>query len=267
MKDKKDNKKQENKKEIIFMIISMIIIIALAGFIFYKVNGEKTEKEEKDIAFTKLIEDVNEGKIEKIELKTGSNSISVVYKGENEEKERTKSAIVPSIQAFMEWIQEKIDKKEIDVKLIQEPVNKLVSISESLFSLLPTLLLVVLMLMIFKMQGLGGDSNGKVYGGEENKKTNVRFKDVAGLDEEKGELIEIVDFLKKPESYLKMGAKIPKGILLYGKPGTGKTLIAKAIAGEAGVPFISMSGSEFIEMFAGLGASRVRNLFVFTMNF
>ena len=85
MKDKKDNKKQENKKEIIFMIISMIIIVALAGFIFYKVNGEKTEKEEKDIAFTKLIEDVNEGKIEKIELKTGSNSISVVYKGEKEE--------------------------------------------------------------------------------------------------------------------------------------------------------------------------------------
>ena len=90
---------------------------------------------------------------------------------------------------------------------------------------------------------------------------DVRFDDIAGLDEEKNELIEIVDFLKKPKAYLDMGAKIPKGILLYGKPGTGKTLIAKAIAGEAGVPFISMSGSEFIEMFAGLGASRVRKLF------
>ena len=117
------------------------------------------------------------------------------------------------------------------------------------------------MLMIFKMQGLGGDNNGKVYGGEENKKTGVKFEDVAGLDEEKGELIEIVDFLKNPKKFQNMGAKIPKGILLYGKPGTGKTLIAKAIAGEAGVPFISMSGSEFIEMFAGLGASRVRKLF------
>ena len=261
MKNKNDNnKKQENKKEIIFMIVSIIIIVALAGFIFYNLYGDKTEKEEKDIAFTKLIEEVNAGKIEKIKLKTGTNSISIVYKGDQEEKERTKAAIVPSIQAFMEWIQEKIDKKEIDVELIQEPVNKLVSVSESLFSLLPTLLLVVLMLMVFKMQGLGGD-NGKVYGGEENKRTNVKFTDIAGLDEEKGELIEIVDFLKKPESYLKMGAKIPKGILLYGKPGTGKTLIAKAIAGEAGVPFISMSGSEFIEMFAGLGASRVRKLF------
>ena len=114
--------------------------------------------------------------------------------------------------------------------------------------------------MIFKMQGLGGDS-GKVYGVEDSNKSDVRFSDIAGLDEEKDELIEIVDFLKKPKMYLEMGAKIPKGILLYGKPGTGKTLIAKAIAGEAGVPFISMSGSEFIEMFAGLGASRVRKLF------
>lgn len=86
----------------------------------------------------------------------------------------------------------------------------------------------------------------------------IKFDDVAGLDEEKEEMIEIVDFLKKPEKFKKMGARVPKGVLLYGKPGTGKTLISKAIAGEAGVPFISMSGSEFIEMFAGLGASRVR---------
>ena len=93
------------------------------------------------------------------------------------------------------------------------------------------------------------------------RKTKIKFKDVAGLDEEKEELVEIVDFLKRPEKFTKMGAKIPKGVLLYGKPGTGKTLIAKAIAGEANVPFISMSGSEFIEMFAGLGASRVRKLF------
>ena len=95
----------------------------------------------------------------------------------------------------------------------------------------------------------------------ESEQTNITFKDVAGLDEEKNELIEIVNFLKEPKKFHEMGAKIPRGILLYGKPGTGKTLIAKAIAGEAKVPFISMSGSEFIEMFAGLGASRVRKLF------
>ena len=259
--NKKDKKKKNNKiKEIILLLIPIIIMIGLIVYLSYFNNVEE-KKDEKEVAFTKLITDINEQKIEKIKLKTGSTSISVIYKGEQEEKERTKTAIVPSIQAFMEWIQEKIDTKQIDVELLQEPTNKLLSISETLFSLLPTILLVTLMLMIFKMQGLGGDSNGKVYGGEENKNTNVKFTDVAGLDEEKSELIEIVDFLKKPEQYIKMGAKIPKGVLLYGKPGTGKTLIAKAIAGEAGVPFISMSGSEFIEMFAGLGASRVRKLF------
>lgn len=112
--------------------------------------------------------------------------------------------------------------------------------------------------MLFKMQGLS--DKGEVYD-DTARKVKVKFDDVAGLDEEKGELIEIVDFLKNPKEYTKMGAKIPKGVLLYGKPGTGKTLIAKAIAGEADVPFISMSGSEFVEMFAGLGASRVRKLF------
>ena len=118
--------------------------------------------------------------------------------------------------------------------------------------------MLALFVMIFKMQGLG--EKGQVYD-ETERKTKIKFDDVAGLEEEKNEMIEIVDFLKRPEKYTKMGARVPKGVLLYGKPGTGKTLIAKAIAGEADVPFISMSGSEFIEMFAGLGASRVRSLF------
>ena len=112
--------------------------------------------------------------------------------------------------------------------------------------------------MLFQMQGLG--DKGKIYDPDISK-DKVTFKDVAGLKEEKAEMIEIVDFLKEPQKYTKMGARVPKGVLLCGKPGTGKTLIAKAIAGEANVPFISMSGSEFIEMFAGLGASRVRKLF------
>ena len=145
-----------------------------------------------------------------------------------------------------------------DIKLVQKPVNIMVKISSTLFQLFPTLVILAMFIMLFKMQGLGAEK--KVYNGEEND-TNVRFKDVAGLDEEKNELVEIVDFLKHPKRFLNMGAKVPRGILLCGKPGTGKTLIAKAVAGEAGVPFISMSGSEFIEMFAGLGASRVRKLF------
>ena len=262
---KKDNEKpKENKrkKELLKSIILVILLVAciVAAGVFFYLNNMKEDPEEKELAYTELITSINEKKIEKIEMTTGSNSITVTMVGEGEEKDRQKTVLVPSIQAFTELIQDKVDKDGIEINLKQEPVNVFLRITDSVFSLLPTILLVVLMFMIIKMQGLGGDS-GKVYGGEDGSKPDVRFDDVAGLDEEKGELIEIVDFLKKPQMYLDMGAKIPKGILLYGKPGTGKTLIAKAIAGEAGVPFISMSGSEFIEMFAGLGASRVRKLF------
>lgn len=260
--EKPKNRKNQNEKENFKTIILLVLVaLVLAGAMFAYYTNVKSDNNEKELAFTELITSINEGKIEKIEMTTGSTSVKVTVAGEGEEKDREKTVVVPSIQAFMELVQEKVDKDKVEIELIQKPVNPIFKISDALFSLLPTILLVVLMLMIFKMQGLGGDS-GKVYGGEDGSKpTGVRFTDIAGLDEEKDELIEIIDFLKKPSAYLEMGAKIPRGILLYGKPGTGKTLIAKAIAGEAGVPFISMSGSEFIEMFAGLGASRVRKLF------
>lgn len=260
----KNNKEDNKLKAILSTICVLIVIGAIIGIVYLGQNN----KEKKEVAYTELIHDINGGEIEKIKMTTGSTTITVTYKTtkegaegtEENEKERQKKVIIPSTQAFIELIQEKVDQGGLELELIQESTNQFVKIAGSLFSFLPTILLVALMLMIFKMQGFGGDKD-KVYGGENNKKSDIRFKDIAGLDEEKGELIEIVDFLKKPKAYLEMGAKIPRGILLYGKPGTGKTLIAKAIAGEAGVPFISMSGSEFIEMFAGLGASRVRKLF------
>ena len=260
----KKEKQNGNSKDNDFLkntIISILILLCLASACAFYYFNNKTKNDEKELDYTEFITSINEGSIEKIKMTTGSTTLTVTMVGEGEEKDREKTVIVPSIQAFMEWIQEKIDKEGVKIELIQVPINPLLRISDTLLSLLPTILLVVLMIMIFKMQGFGGD-NGKIYGGEDgSKKSNVRFDDIAGLDEEKAELVEIVDFLKTPKSYLDMGAKIPRGILLYGKPGTGKTLIAKAIAGEAGVPFISMSGSEFIEMFAGLGASRVRRLF------
>ncbi|MBQ7410290.1 MAG: ATP-dependent zinc metalloprotease FtsH [Clostridia bacterium] len=268
MKDNKKKPKSRKQKEkkprdfestkTILLLIALGACILMSIYSMYVINKEKDEKE---IPYTEVITSINEDKVEKIKMTSGSATINVILKGEGEEEEREKIVLVPSLQAFMEMVQEKVDKEGKKIELIQEPVNPVLRISDTLFSLLPTILLVVLMVMMIKMQGLGGDS-GKVYGGEDGSKSpDVRFDDIAGLDEEKGELIEIVDFLKKPKAYLDMGAKIPKGILLYGKPGTGKTLIARAIAGEAGVPFISMSGSEFIEMFAGLGASRVRKLF------
>ena len=206
------------------------------------------------MAYTDLIKKIGNKEVEKVEMTVGSTTVKVKLK--NEEKE--KKTIVPSTQAFIELIQEQV-KNNNEIELIQKPENALLKISQTLITFLPTIIVLILFILIFKMQGLG--DKGKVYDAESNKDTNTTFKDVAGLDEEKNELIEVVDFLKEPKKFQEMGAKIPRGILLCGKPGTGKTLIAKAIAGEAGVPFISMSGSEFIEMFAGLGASRVRKLF------
>ena len=246
------NNEKNNKDKIYYTIFTIVVLITSIIIIFALLN-KNNNADENELTYTELITKIDQNAVEKIEMTVGSSSVKVKLKNEEEEKK----AIVPSTQAFIELVQEKaLEGNTIDLK--QNPVNAFVTISETLFSLLPTILIVILFILIFKMQGLG--DKGKVYDAE-SEKTNITFKDVAGLDEEKNELLEIVNFLKEPKKFHQMGAKIPRGILLYGKPGTGKTLIAKAIAGEAGVPFISMSGSEFIEMFAGLGASRVRKLF------
>ena len=253
-----NNKQEENKNnnklnKILLGILTTILIIGLAVLSYFLFFKENKAAEDTKLAYTDLIKQVTDGEIEKIEMTVGSSSVKVKQKNIEEEK----TVIVPNTQAFIELIQEKVSQGN-NIELIQNPQNMLVSISETFFALLPTLMIVALFVLVFKMQGLG--DKGKVYD-QDATKEKVKFGDVAGLDEEKQEMIEIVQFLKEPKKFNEMGAKIPKGVLLYGKPGTGKTLIAKAIAGEANVPFISMSGSEFIEMFAGLGASRVRKLF------
>ena len=250
---KKDKNKKVDKKiwlSIVALVLILVIIIGLAVY-YYSQNKEK--KEENTLAYTDLIKEISYNNVEKVEMTTGSTTVKVKMKNVEEEKR----AVVPNTESFMELIQTKVAEGN-EIELIQKPKSVLAQIPSMIFSLLPTIIMLALFVMIIKMQGLG--EKGKVYDDTE-RKTKIKFDDVAGLDEEKEEMIEIVEFLKKPEKFTKMGAKIPKGVLLYGKPGTGKTLIAKAIAGEADVPFISMSGSEFIEMFAGLGASRVRKLF------
>ena len=283
---------KKNNKGILKLILSLLLICTITLIImiqFLNKNDDKT------LAYTDLIKQVAAKNISKVEMTTGSTSIKITLKKEidengeiveggaelkeedkkkkndsniagifekNDEKEEIdekllKNAIVPNTQSFVELIQEEV-KEGNDIEVIQKTPSFLTQLPSYILSLLPTIIMLALFIMLFKMQGL--TEKGEVYDDTE-RKIKVKFEDVAGLDEEKGELVEIVDFLKNPKKYADMGAKIPKGILLYGKPGTGKTLIAKAIAGEAGVPFISMSGSEFIEMFAGLGASRVRKLF------
>ena len=298
---KENNQNDKNKWQNILVGLIILIVITFAIItVIYTLNTPKKE-DDKTISYTELIKQIADGNIEKVEMTTGSTSVKVTLKNkiekEDENKENsdetkdlevsdetkndeenkyenikyllgiiknneddpelTKKAIVPNVQSFVELIQNKVaDGNEIE--LIQKSPSFLSTIPSYIFSLLPTIVMVALFIMIFKMQGLG--DKGEVYN-ETERKTKVKFDDVAGLDEEKEEMVELVQFLKEPKKFIEMGAKIPKGVLLYGKPGTGKTLIAKAIAGEAGVPFISMSGSEFIEMFAGLGASRVRKLF------
>lgn len=249
-KKQRDKNKSNTLKLIIGLLIVLVILVAI--FAIYMINN-KNQDENKNIAYTDLIKEINEETVEKIEMTVGSTTAKVKLKDVEEEKK----VILPNTQAFIELLHEKEEQGK-EIQLIQKEQSIFLKIPTTILSLLPTIMMAALFILLFKMQGLG--DKGKVYDGEENK-TDVKFKDVAGLDEEKAELVEIVDFLKEPKRFYDMGAKIPKGILLYGKPGTGKTLIAKAIAGEAGVPFISMSGSEFIEMFAGLGASRVRKLF------
>ena len=250
-KDKKTNKEQNKKIALLVMLTAILLVLIAVLSVFLMKNKEK--EEENTLAYTDLIKELSYGNVEKIEMKTGSTTVKVKMKDVEEEK----TAIVPNVESFMELVQTKVAEGN-EIELIQKPRSFMSQLPSIIISFLPTAIMLALFIMIFKMQGLG--EKGKVYDDTE-RKTKIRFQDVAGLDEEKQEMMEIVDFLKKPEKYTRMGARIPKGILLYGKPGTGKTLIAKAIAGEADVPFISMSGSEFIEMFAGLGASRVRKLF------
>ena len=253
---RKEREKNEKRKKLLLGTLIIILIAILATIVIYsfvKQDKDEGKLKENEIGYTDLIKQIDDGNIEKVKMTVGSTSVKVTLKGDD----KPKNCIVPNTQAFIELIQEKVQEGN-DINLIQEKANVFLSIFKNLFSFLPTILMAILFILVLQMEGLG--DKGKVYDAEEQD-VKTTFDDVAGLDEEKQEMIEIVKFLKNPEKFYKMGAKIPRGVLLCGEPGTGKTLIAKAIAGEADVPFISMSGSEFTEMFAGLGASRVRKLF------
>ena len=237
-------------------IFYLLIVLIVVGLI--SVFSDSSNKRE-EITIQQFYTQANEGKIESAtaQPKNGVYEITGKYKDGDSHFITNATMSEQTAEAF------KAVGEKVNIKIIPA---KEASILMSLFTgLLPIVLIVILFFFLMNQaQGGGGKvmnfgkSKAKMYADDKNK---VRFDDVAGADEEKNELVEIVDFLKDPRKFSELGARIPKGVLLVGPPGTGKTLLARAVAGEAGVPFFSISGSDFVEMFVGVGASRVRDLF------
>ena len=244
-----------------FGLYAVLFIAVLS--ILAAVNSNYTEPQEVSYTYTDLMEKIENGDVKKVSIER-SNEVSDYGTVTAELSDGTKiTTEVPSLSVFSQYAQQQVLDNKLSVEI--EPLPKTSVIS----SILPSMILMVLAVIIFsvmfqKMQGGGGKmmsfgkSKAKVTIDDKNR---VTFENVAGLDEEKAELQELVDFLREPGRYIELGARIPKGVLLVGPPGTGKTLLAKAVAGEARVPFFSISGSDFVEMFVGVGASRVRDLF------
>lgn len=211
------------------------------------------------LSYTQLISEIENGRIKDIVVsESGDNSIVTGRRSNGNKFE----AVVPRYE-FNEKVQEYIERDRLNVRY------EIKSAASAWLSILPSIVLIVIFVIFFfvlTQQSQGGGSRVMSFGKSRAKlhtddKKKITFADVAGADEEKEELGEIVDFLKQPRRFIELGARIPKGILLVGPPGTGKTYLARAVAGEAGVPFFSISGSDFVEMFVGVGASRVRDLF------
>ena len=245
----------KNLVAIFLIFLTIAGTFALFGHPFKKVN---------EIPITQLITDINQGRVKKIIV--SGNDVSITYLN-NKTAKTKKEADTALSESLLNY---GVDKKKLsDIKIEnKEKGGAWAWLGPTLFTILPLLLFGLFFWMIFKQAKTGTmqafdftKAKAKLFGINGRLKEKVTFKDVAGLKEAKEELKEVVDFLKNPDKYLKMGARIPRGVLLMGPPGTGKTLLARAVATEAGVPFLSISGSEFIEMFVGVGASRVRDLF------
>ena len=240
--------------------IKTLAMWLIIGVIFVVLVSAVLDNSESKMTYSELISAMEAGNVTSIEINSDGNKAFVELKGQTIEKEVN----IPNLESFMNYANEGLVAGNF--KLTEKSESVLVTILSLLspFGIAIIFLLFWFLLMNPANQGGNktmsfGKSKARVLNGAE--KAKVTFKDVAGVDEEKEELEEIVEFLKTPKKFTDMGARIPKGVLLVGQPGTGKTLLAKAVAGEAGVPFFIISGSDFVEMFVGVGASRVRDLF------
>jgi len=246
-------------KNLIFIILIFLLISSIFA-LFSQQAGEKP----KQISFSELVSHINQEKIKKIIV--SGDELFITYTNDEEAVSRKEPELALSQSLINYGVDlDKIEKAGIEPKEKKDISSLLIF---GIISLLPLLLFGLFFWFILRQAKTGAmqafsfsKAKARLFGAEGQTKEKITFKDVAGLKEAKEELKEIVDFLKNPKKYLKMGAKIPRGVLLMGPPGTGKTLLARAVATEAGVPFFSISGSEFIELFVGVGSARVRDLF------
>ncbi len=250
-----------NKKGKSILIYVLVFVALIGGFMFMMNMVTPTGEQ---IAYSEVVDYFQQNKVKEFELDLGTGELKANIEG----RDTTLVYKVPNVGLFVELVEPMVveyNKEHLDDQISYNylPIQD----NSWLLNFLPTLLLIGVMIvfwvLIMRQQGGGkinqfGKMNAK-NGLTQGKKAT--FADVAGADEEKAELVEIVEFLKNPKKFNELGARIPKGVLLMGPPGTGKTLLARAVAGEAGVPFFSISGSDFVEMFVGVGASRVRDLF------
>ena len=233
-----------------WLIIGIIFMVVLVSIID---NGDNK------LSYSDLLMKIESGEVSEIEIQSDGKKALVTLNGEPGQKVTN----IPNMQSFMEFSQDELAAGSFKLE------EKSQSFAVTLLGLLSPfgLLIIFLIFWFLFLNGSAQNGNKTMSFGKSkarlvvnNEKNKVTFADVAGVDEEKEELQEIVEFLKSPKKFTDMGARIPKGVLLVGHPGTGKTLLAKAVAGEAGVPFFIISGSDFVEMFVGVRASRVRDL-------
>lgn len=237
-----------------FKNLGFVALLILVGLIIFASLSQPSNL--KEIPFSQVIQKANDGEIKKIDI--AGNDLTITEKGQDKATEKSRKEAGSSIY------EQGLKNRDVDVTVKQES-NAGSTWANIGISVLPVLIISgVLFFMLRSAQGQGnqalsfGKSRARLYG---NEKEKVTFADIAGSDESKQDLEEVVEFLKYPKKFESVGAKIPKGVLLVGPPGTGKTMLARAVAGEANAPFFSISGSEFVEMFVGVGASRVRDLF------
>lgn len=259
-----------------------IIFLCIMGIAYFFFGGSSTDTQSKNVSQSTFVTELKNNKVKSFQLQPdgGVYKITGTYRKPQKvsgsdagfsivgQKSSTTTSFQSSVldsDVTLSQLQKYAEKHNVTISTKAEESNSLWM--NLLFTILPLIIMVFFFYMMMGQASQGGRGGGMMNFGKSKakpanaKENKVRFSDVAGEEEEKQELVEVVEFLKNPKKFTRLGAKIPSGVLLEGPPGTGKTLLAKAVAGEAGVPFFSISGSDFVEMFVGVGASRVRDLF------